>query len=488
MMRSSDVAAGPLQLITDLCEALERNGVRYCHWKSTDALDRSSSGENDLDLLIAEDDVSRFEAILKEFGFVEATVPSSQRQPGIRHFYGLDGASGRLVDVHAHEWLILGDDATKNYRLPIEATYLATSTREGHFMVPTPELEFAVFVVRMMLKHGSPEAIMSGRGSLSRREREELQHLCDLGDPSTRWQALRGSAPMLDRSVLERCVASFDRERTFVERMGAWGELKRRLAPYARRSRGLDIWLQLWRRIVGRSRRRLFRAPPKKRPVGGGRVIALIGSDGSGKSTTAKALEGWLSPVFATSRIHLGKPHRSQSWIVVRAGIHVGRLIGVAGAGTPVSVGSKVMPAARPWRAWALIGMLTTRDRLRAAKRAQHLASRGSVVICDRYPLPQISVDGPRAGAPGADGLSRRLATIDRRYHARIPSPDIVIVLAVTPDVAMRRRPEADPRVIDARAREVLDAAWSADVVVIDATQPFDAVLRDVKLGLWSRL
>jgi hypothetical protein len=58
----------------------------------------------------------------------------------------------------------------------------------------------------------------------------------------------------------------------------------------------------------------------------------------------------------------------------------------------------------------------------------------------------------------------------------------------VTPDAAMRRRPDADPRMLEARAREVIDASWGPDVVVIDANLPFDDVLREAKHEIWSRL
>ncbi len=490
MVRSPEVVVGPLQLVLDLCDALDRDGIRTCHWKSTDALDRSASGENDLDLLVAEDDVARFEAVLHTLGFVEAIVGRAKRQPGIRHFYGLDDASGRLVDVHAHERLILGDDATKNYRLPIETAYLSTSTAADPFMVPDPELELAVFVVRMMLKHGSPEAIVSGRGSLGRREREELASLEDRSDPAVRWHDLARSVPMLDRQLLERCIASFDPGRTLRMRLKAWGELRRRLAPGARRPRAVDVWLQGWRRIAGRTRRHLLGRPPRKRPATGGRVIALIGSDGSGKSTTARGLAAWLSPVFTVRRVHMGKPRRSLAWILLRSGIHLGRRLGVAGTEAPAPVGSPDAPVGEPGRARQAIEALTARDRWRAATRARRLAARGSLVICDRYPLPEISVDGPRPPRRDADprAAPRRLVEIEHRYHARIAQPDIVVVLAVAPEVAIRRRPEADPAVIDARAREVLGAPWAADVAIVDASQSVEAVLADVKRAVWSRL
>ena len=47
-------AAGPagpdgvLVLIAELCSQLEARGVRYCHWKSNESIERSLSGENEL--------------------------------------------------------------------------------------------------------------------------------------------------------------------------------------------------------------------------------------------------------------------------------------------------------------------------------------------------------------------------------------------------------------------------------------------------------
>jgi thymidylate kinase len=467
MARSPEIVTGSLELVLRLCGALDDRGVRYCHWKSTDAIDRSASGDNDLDLLIADDDVAPFEAVLHELGFIEAIGDRSRTQPGVRHFYGLDGASGRLVDVHAHERLILGDDATKNYHLPIEAAYLSTLERAGPFPVPTPDHESAVFLVRMMLKHGSPEAIASARGRLSRREREELDSLLDRVGTAERWKDLSRFAPMLDGHVLERCLASFAPGRSVSARLEAWRDLQARLAPFSRRSRAADVWLQGVRRVDGRVRRHVLHRPPRKSPVDGGRVIALVGSDGSGKSTTADALDRWLSPVFSVTRIHLGKPRRSASWMALWSLLHAGRRLGLVG--TPPKVGeSTVMPIAPPGGPQRWLVVLTMHDRRRAVARARRLAARGTIVLCDRYPISELSVD--------------------RRDADDIPRPDLVIALRVTPEVAIRRRPDADPRMLDARAREVIGADWGRDVVVIDATLPLEDVLRDVKSEIWSRL
>jgi thymidylate kinase len=387
--------------------------------------------------------------------------------------------------VHLHDRLVLGDDATKNYRLPIEDAYLASVSREGLFPVPSPELELALFVVRMMVKHGSPEAIATGRGRLSTKERAELGFLEAASDPATRWASVDSVAPMLDRDLLVRCAASLRPGAPLGERLDAWRRLRRRLAPGARRPRAVDMWLQVERRVIGRAGRRLG-LRRRKTLAGAGPVIALVGGDGSGKSTAASGLIELLSPVFATARVHLGKPPRSVSWRAVRVWLHLARRLGVRAASPPS--GADDGWSATPSRSRMLIVALTARDRRRAAVRAHRLAARGVIVVCDRYPLPELTVDGPRRGDAQLAGVAARLAAWERREHGRIPPPDLVVVLAVPPELAVRRRPEAPREVIEARAREILDVTWPPGVAVVDAARPREDVLDEVVARVWRAL
>ena len=128
-----------LGIISDLCQELGRQEIVYCHWKSNAALDRSASGENDLDLLVSRADVQRFTEILFRLGFKQAPERSGSRMPGVLDYYGCDQKTDRLVHVHSHYQLILGHDATKNYHIPVEEPYLASSSLNGLFMVPAPE-------------------------------------------------------------------------------------------------------------------------------------------------------------------------------------------------------------------------------------------------------------------------------------------------------------------------------------------------------------
>ena len=139
-----------LDLVHRLCQALEAERIAYCHWKSNNALDRSASGDNDLDLLVGRADVPRFNEILYGLKFKQAEAPPEKRMPGVVDYYGFDSEEDKLVHVHAHYQLIVGHDMTKNYRLPIEQPYLESAVHGDLFSVPAPEFEFIVFVIRMI--------------------------------------------------------------------------------------------------------------------------------------------------------------------------------------------------------------------------------------------------------------------------------------------------------------------------------------------------
>src|SRR5215217_4634818 len=74
--QQSIVADHPiLNLIRLLCQALAEEEITYCHWKSNNALDRSASGDNDLDLLISRADAGCFTEILYRLGFKQTRAP-----------------------------------------------------------------------------------------------------------------------------------------------------------------------------------------------------------------------------------------------------------------------------------------------------------------------------------------------------------------------------------------------------------------------------
>src|SRR5205085_1992154 len=61
--------------------------------------------------------------------------------------------------------------------------------------------------------------------------------------------------------------------------------------------------------------------------VTGGRVLALVGGDGAGKTTCATELTAWLGRELATLRVHLGRPPRSLATLAVGCALGLARLL-----------------------------------------------------------------------------------------------------------------------------------------------------------------
>src|SRR5687768_18365182 len=101
-----------LPLVQELCNVLRTENIDYCHWKSNNMLERSASGDNDLDLLISRSDGSRFTEILFRLGFKQVQAPVDKQMPGVLDYYGYDEQTEKWVHVHAHYHLIMGHDMT----------------------------------------------------------------------------------------------------------------------------------------------------------------------------------------------------------------------------------------------------------------------------------------------------------------------------------------------------------------------------------------
>lgn len=505
LSRALEVASGDgkrvtLELVSELCRALDVEEVNYCHWKSNEALDLSATGDNDLDLLVSRSDAQKFEEILRRLGFRDAQLPRWKQLPGIWHAYGLDRGTGKLVHIHAHYQLVIGDDMTKNYHLPIEEPYLASAVRAAPFRIPAPEFELALLVVRMVIKHCSWDAIVSLQGSLSASERRELADLLGRVDPDDGYSTLHRHLPFIDRVLWERCLRSVQPGSSAWFRIWTARQLQRALVACSRRGRALDTYLKMWRRVRTFVRRRLFRlrAEPK-RLCRAGLLIAIVGGDGAGKSTAVDDLTEWLADDFLAASVHLGKPPRSLLSAVVKGMMVVaasvkrsptpsGRALRTSMAG---SDGGSMTPRNTARLVWEV---LTARDRYRTYRRARRSASNGAIVVCDRFPLPEIKLMDGAVSARMADpsrwsSLVKYLADREKSFYARITYPDVLIVLRVDPDVAFQRRREAPEAILRLRSEEVRGIDWrGTPAVVIDAGRPKADVLSEIRSVVWSRL
>ena len=487
----------PLRLIGSLARFLEEAGVRYCHWKSNAAIDRSLSGDNDLDLLVDRSDLSSFTEVLSRLGFLRAHKPGLS-MPGIESFYGYDTDADRLVHVHAHYQLVLGDDRTKNYRLPIEDAYLDSASRTGLLALPSAEFEYVVFVVRMVLKYCTWDelawcATRGRRAGPSRSERSEHEYLAARVDKERTIAIVEEHLPFVGAKLFADCVAALTSDVSTRRRLRVGRGLEESLQPHARYSRRRDGALRIWRRFALAAQRRM-RGSQKNRLAGGGAMVGIMGGDGSGKSTALAALGDWLGPEFDVRLVHLGKPPWSATTFAVRASLK-GAALGVDGLARLVRVTRARRLASQVETYRPLLWLVcTARDRHNAYGSARRFASDGGLVLCDRYPHPRLrSMEAPLIASKTADGPDNRLVRamigVEQRYHRSIAPPELLVVLRIDPEIAVQRKTEEPPDSVRARGAEVWNIDWrDSRAHVVDASQPEDAVARELKALVWSTL
>jgi thymidylate kinase len=469
--------AGPLGLRVAL--ALGRSGIPHCQWKGRHKRDRWMAGRGDLDLLVDRTAAARFAAVLEALDFKLAQAPPERQAAGVQSFVGYDRGHGRLIHVHAHFALVVGRPWACCYRLPFADAVIESVVPGTPFPAPAPGFDLLLLLLRATLLHDPRD--------LWRREPVWLRAA------RTEWAALRDAAAslpqLLARHLPDVSLHTLDRAAQALQpgcpawrRLAARAALERELRPHKSRAP-----------LAARAHRvltapvRLFRRPPAgKRLASGGAVIALIGADGAGKSSCARALGGWLGTELWTRPAHLGRPARSILTLLAGGAYKAARgldiLRGEASRGDLAA------------HLELLRYLCTARDRYRLYRRVRGHAAAGGIAICERYPVPgnRILV-GPsreqgRALSANSD-LARLMRRWETRYYARMARPEITFVLRVDPEVAVRRKTDEPADYVRARAWALCEVDWSASgATVIDANQPLRDILTDLRERVWQSL
>jgi hypothetical protein len=488
-----------LPLLLMVLSDFHRQNISYCYWKSSRRVHRGLTGEGDLDLLVAKDDQHRAQAILLGRGLKLFPCVACRGHPAILSFLGYDEPSGRIVHLHLHFQLIAGNSLLKNYHLPWEQTILARTI--AHRMLPIrmldPVDEALLLIVRRCLEltRSDPITLRDWR-AVSHKfalDRKELAGRVDrvtfsnraaelLGDDLANMlaDAIYGEPTLEDQRRLRRCIRRhFAAHRTYNAFEAGLRTLGRAV---------------LW--AAGSLNKRYLWAPRtwSRRAPGGGRVVAVIGVDGSGKSTVVATIRAWLGQEIDVVPIYFGTGAGRPSFVLWPFKLMV-PLIALFIKTKPKGASHGKISDRNPGMlysvllmVWATIVAIEKRIKLSAAHRG---ANRGLVILTDRY--PQNEIRGFNEG-PMMPRLTRVPLWL-RRFEAaayslaqRLP-PDLVIKLIVTPETAARREPGMDSNVIRARIDAIPQLTFSAArVVSVNAEQPLADVIAAIKQEIWRLL
>lgn len=173
-------------------------------------------------------------------------------------------------------------------------------------------------------------------------------------------------------------------------------------------------------------------------------LIAIVGTDGSGKSTVSEAVLGHVRRYGPADTAHLGLRSGDAGRAIKRwplIGPALERML-TRKAGQARDTKDKI-----PGAATALVIYIFSVLRIRRFKRMLAKRRAGTIIVTDRY--PQIEVpgfyDGPGLSAARAEGpLVSWLARRERAHYEWMAGfvPDLVIRLNVDLETAFERKPD----------------------------------------------
>jgi thymidylate kinase len=438
------------ELLRDAVVALQRANHKLCILHGYN--DYPEYIKSDVDALSA--DAVQIPRVLSEHG-VARVVQAIQTEHTAAFWYALcRWWDGEPVFVRLH---VLDGDYRINGRVFFRGEELMESRRPFRFFeVPSPELEFAAYLVKRIAK-----------GTL-----EEAQ--------GKRLSELYGEDPEGCERHLARLLPEAEGELvTEAARSGNWEAVRGRIEYLYRammRKGGRDRRLEVLLNRLDDFRKRVKRAlqPP-------GLMVAFLGVDGAGKSTVMSQVERDLAPAFWSTKWYHGRALASPlRWTKqVRSRRQQRQLLKGAAAANPHAVPVKRDPHSKPSRGLVLslvkLGIWWS-DFLFLGYMAEVHPSlrRSALVLFDRY-YHDLLVDPIRHRYGGP----MRLAQLAGRLY---PRPDLVILLDAPADVLHARKHEV-PLEETARQREAyLELVQSLPCGhVVDASMPIHKVVADAE-------
>ena len=307
-----------LGVLTSLFQRFHAEDIVYCHWKSNEHLDASMLGVTDFDLLVDRRAALALADILSQMNVKRFVVEPFHAYPGVEDYLCFDPDTGKLIHLHIHYQLTVGEKHLNGYRLPWEEIVLSTRMldQRHEIYVADPHVELVLLVTRaavklrvrdlllgMLRRTYFPHKMLGEFAWLARRI--ERDRLLDVARRLVGPRAAGLLVEMVDASPPKRRLLAFRRSsepslrsyRTY----GAWGARVRR---WRREARTLWWWVE----------NRYYRVPKNSSRTcpHGGLTIAFVGADGAGKSTIANAIAEWLAEEIAV--VPISPPERARMW------------------------------------------------------------------------------------------------------------------------------------------------------------------------------
>lgn len=474
-----------LKICNDLFVRLNKQEITYCHWKSNSHLDKALSGKTDLDLLVERDHDPEFKEILREFDFKEILSPVDKRFPGLHDYLGFDRETGRLVHLHVHYNLVLGQKYIKNHHLPIEKYFLANTRLRHGVYIPNAELELAFLVIRAHMKVDLLSLIKHFIRNLQGKAytpfpadiENEFSELIEESDPAILDEVIEDMGVPIDPGMFNDFINKFTENRLSVFAVINYRNAIISALTGYRRETGLKPVIKYYKHAFMEIRFLRYILPAKRKTMPEvGISISLVGADGSGKSSHVKDLTKWLSWKLSVKKYYYGIPKSN----LLAAYSYLIRLV------------RKLRLDALAVYFQNMLWLYLSWSRYKLSRTIHNEKARGNVVISDRFPLESFysmsePMDGPRIKHEDV-GINKYMADLEKKNYNRIIKPDLIFVLKVTLDELRKRKKDLDYETHKKKAEAVNSIVETDKMEIIDANLPYDEIQLILKSKIWASL
>lgn len=460
----------------ELLADLQLQHVRFAHWKGNNHLLLSLEGKTDIEMLVHPGDRLQFETILRKRCYKKLNSRPWNSYPAVEDWIGFDFDTGNLLHLHTHYDLVTGITYGKYLHLPWQEQFFRhlKIDRLTGWPIPSSEMEALVLLIRIHANMVHKNTVIPEvkqkelQELLSQTQAQHFRDLChelELNVPANLDTEISRIAKDYSEPSMIRLSSFFYNQLSgCVKAKKPMGTLK----TYYYKNFLKAI------RYAGR-----FNGPVQLKKTiadGGGKIIALVGSDGAGKSTLCNDLVKWLTFKIDTHYFYLGKRPFIKSYDQ--------HLFSKTGFLFNNPVLSKYFRKL----AGGFYHILLINKKIKMLRLAKRLTKKGSLVICDRFPQKDIMglMDGPNLQLKKS-WFSRLEMKLFRKPHKT--QADLVIRLNISPVIAAQRKPAYDYKSIEQKCMSLSRISFaSAKVVDMDAGRPYEQVLLDIKRKIWENL
>lgn len=470
-----------LKICTLLFNQLNLDSIRYCHWKSNCRLQKSLIGQTDLDILVHKDDQLLFEAALKKFNCKKIFSSQLKRIKNVDDYLGLDYETGKLIHLHVHYELVLGEKYVKNYSLPIEEVIFKNLISKYNVMIPCPEIELLILIIRANMKLGN-ETMARYTLNIFRKSNTPYPY-----DIETEINELISECNMIKFESLQKEInlpLTLEFFKDFINKISKkeaglldfikWKNYVFNGLKDYKRENNFNVNIRYYLLYI--QNLPLINKYAKKKLLEDGKIISIVGADGSGKSTIVAELQKWLSWKLQTGIYYYGIPKakwlKKLDWLI--------------------SASNRFKCTSMAKMLYTLFCIIIARIRYNIFNQIQSASSQGIFVITDRFPLKEFRtmkepMDGPRLFIDQS-AFCQKFADIEENYYNLIRPPDRIFVLQADIEELRRRKSNLSYEKHKEKAQAVNRINESSIITLIDANRPYSEVLLKIKRKIWEIL